>query len=438
MPIYTLSLSTYDFGIADLLNNSLQLIIPIFTLSISDGIFRFSLDKGAKYDELLSNGIRILNYSYIVVALGIAIAILFRAETYWIYFGILYITESFRGVLAQFTRGLGKVKEFAINGIIAAIALFISTYFLISILNYGIDGYLLSFIIANTCAILYLLFCVGIRKYISASKYNRVLIGCLIAYCLPLVPNMLSWWITSISSRYIIAFYSGLTLSGLFAAASKIPALINIISSIFQMSWQFASVKEYNESNKSVFYSIVFKYYTTGIILIGAILIALMPQISRLVLKGDFYEAWTFTPLLLLSSMIGCFSVFFGTFYAVVKENKKAMTTTVVGSIVNIVVCLTLIPFYDAFGALIANLLSYIIIVYLRVQHCKNYIALTVNWPKIIISLSLILTECILMMINTTISLISAYLIPIILIIIYFNDIITIMFKVRIYLTSRF
>lgn len=438
MPIYTLSLSAYDFGIADLLNNSLQLIIPILTLSISDGIFRFSLDKEVKHDELLSNGIRVLNYSYIAAILGITIAVILRLETYWTYFGLMYITESFKGVLAQFTRGLGKVKEFAINGIIAAIALFFSTYSLISIFNYGIEGYLLSFIIANICAIIYLLFCVGIYRYIKVSQYNQVLMGSLIAYCLPLVPNMLSWWITNISSRYIIAFYSGLTLSGLFAAASKIPALINIISSIFQMSWQFASVKEYNESNKSDFYSIVFKYYTTGILLIGAILIALMPQISHLILKGDFYEAWIYTPLLLLSSMIGCFSVFFGTFYAVVKENKKAMTTTLVGSVVNIVVCLTLIPFYGVLGALVANLLSYIIIVYLRIRHCKNYIALSVNWTKIIISLSLILAECILMMINTKITLISAYLIPVVLLITYFNDIITIMSKARIYLTSRF
>lgn len=45
MPIYTLALTTEEFGLADLLNNSLQLVMPVFTLSITDAVFRFALDK---------------------------------------------------------------------------------------------------------------------------------------------------------------------------------------------------------------------------------------------------------------------------------------------------------------------------------------------------------------------------------------------------------
>lgn len=44
MPIYTLVLTTEEFGLADLLNNSLQLVMPVLTLSITDAVFRFALD----------------------------------------------------------------------------------------------------------------------------------------------------------------------------------------------------------------------------------------------------------------------------------------------------------------------------------------------------------------------------------------------------------
>ena len=47
MPIYTASLSSEEFGLADLLNNTLQLVVPILTLSISDAVFRFMLEKNA-------------------------------------------------------------------------------------------------------------------------------------------------------------------------------------------------------------------------------------------------------------------------------------------------------------------------------------------------------------------------------------------------------
>lgn len=112
MPIYTLSLSTKDFGIADLLNNSLQLVIPIFTISISDAVFRFSLDKDVKHEELLANGLKVLSWSYIIVAILLCFVSVFNLDYYWYIFGILYVTESIKSLFAQFTRGLGKVKEY--------------------------------------------------------------------------------------------------------------------------------------------------------------------------------------------------------------------------------------------------------------------------------------------------------------------------------------
>ena len=67
MPIYTLSLTTEEFGLADLLNNSLQLVMPVLTLSITDAVFRFVLDKDSNHRSLFCNGLQILGYSYIMV-----------------------------------------------------------------------------------------------------------------------------------------------------------------------------------------------------------------------------------------------------------------------------------------------------------------------------------------------------------------------------------
>ncbi len=437
MPIYTLSLSTKDFGIADLLNNSLQLVIPIFTISISDAVFRFSLDKDVKHEELLANGLKVLSWSYIIVAILLCFVSVFNLDYYWYIFGILYVTESIKSLFAQFTRGLGKVKEYAINGIIAAVVLLISTYIFLRIINLGIEGYLLAFVVANIFASIYLLFVVGIKTYIRPNLSNKVLLRGMIAFSLPLTPNMLSWWITNISSRYIIAFFSGFSVSGLFAAASKIPALINVISSIFQLSWQFASVKEFQESQKSEFYSVVLKYYTCLIIVTGSIIISLIPWISIFILKGDFYDAWVYTPLLLFSAVLGCYSIFFGTFYAVVKENKKAMITTFIGSGVNLIICFISIPFIGIIGALIANVISYAIIVYLRILDSKKYVDLNVNWIKISLSLTLLLLQSSFMMINGVYRLI-AYCLPILFLFIYLKDYISLYHYITASITNKF
>ena len=421
MPIYTIALSTEDFGIADLLNNSLQLIIPILTISISDAVFRFSLDKDISHKELLANGLKTLSFSYIVAVLFIGIAIAIKLESFWYIFAILYITESLKSLFAQFTRGLGKVKEYAINGIIAAVVLLICTYVFLKVFYWGINGYLLAFVCANLCSTLYLMYGVEVRKYIDLRCANKTLLKSMITFSLPLTPNMLSWWITNISSRYIIAYFSGFALSGLFAAASKIPALINIISSIFQLSWQFASVKEYQESNKSDFYTVVLKYYHLIIVIFGSVIISLIPFISKFILKGDFYEAWIYTPLLLFSAMLGCYSVFLGTFYSVVKENKKAMNTTFIGAGANLLLCLASIPFIGVMGALIANVISYVLVVILRWRDCLDYVSLTIKPKNIIFALGIVLVQSFLMM-RQGLCRNIAYFIPIIFVIFYWHD----------------
>lgn len=96
MPIYTLALTTEEFGLADLLNNSLQLVMPVFTLSITDAVFRFALDKEINHRLLLCNGLKILGYSYIIVLLLVSIIRFFSPHNYWIFFAILYVLESLK------------------------------------------------------------------------------------------------------------------------------------------------------------------------------------------------------------------------------------------------------------------------------------------------------------------------------------------------------
>ena len=159
MPMYTLSLSAEQFGQADLLNNTLQLVLPIFTLSISDAVFRYCLDKGSNKSVLLTNGLCVLSISYVTLVFSISIAVcIFSVEAYWILFVVWYIFDSLRQMLAQYTRALGKIWVFSINGIIGAIVLLVVTYILLCKFRLGIYGYMLSFIISAIASIVYLVY----------------------------------------------------------------------------------------------------------------------------------------------------------------------------------------------------------------------------------------------------------------------------------------
>ena len=351
MPIYTASLSSEDFGLADLLNNTLQLIVPILTLSISDAVFRFMLDKNADKSSFLSNGFFVLLVSFVVITVGITIiSFIVHLETYWYYFVLWYVFEALRILFAQFTRADGKIWTFSLNGIIGAFVLLISTYFLVLRLKLGVNGYLISFIISDIASIIFLICRIGIITRIKWCNVKLSVITVMLTYCLPLIPNMLSWWFTNISSRYVVAGYCGLSIAGLYSSASKLPALLNIVTSVFQQSWQMASVREYQESHNSRFFDSVFRKYSFLCIMTCSILIMLVPYVSKIVLQGAFYKAWVYTPMLLFSALLGCYSTFLGTFYSVVKDNVKAMKSTLWGAGVNIFFCASTIPFLGRFS----------------------------------------------------------------------------------------
>ena len=423
MPIYTTSLSTTDFGTADLLTNSLSFITPILTLSIADGVFRFILDKDSRPNKILGCGIYVLIYSSLVVIIITLLIYIRTHQIYWILFGILYITEASRLLFANFTRGIGKSRAFAINGVIAAIILIISSYVMLKIFDFGVNGYLISFIFANAVSIIYLFFISKIYLHINCSRIDKQIFKELLVYCIPLIPNMLSWWFTNISSRYIIAGYCGLSLAGLFSAAAKLPALINILGSIFQQAWQYASVREFQNDSKSEFYSIVFKVYSCFIIICSSIIIILIPFISRFVLKDDFYTAWVYTPSLLFSAMLGCFSLYLGTFYAVVKNNKKGMYTTLWGSSVSLILCFTLIPLMDVYGALLANIVGFVVIVMIRFKHVKRMVRLQFNQKILIMAMVIVFFIAVVMTLNTSYSILISIMLLLVNFVILLPDI---------------
>ena len=74
VPLYTLYLSTGDYGTMDLITTTVSLLIPVFTLNIQDAILRFSLDDNYKKIDVLNQGIRINIIASTIFAICILIA----------------------------------------------------------------------------------------------------------------------------------------------------------------------------------------------------------------------------------------------------------------------------------------------------------------------------------------------------------------------------
>ena len=119
MPFYTSILSTAEFGTADLIAQTANLLIPLAAVGICDGIFRFTLDSEENKASILSTGVTILLGGSALLCLFAPLVGLWERLSGSVVLIVLYvIAANLHSAFAGYIRALGKTTMFAVQGII--------------------------------------------------------------------------------------------------------------------------------------------------------------------------------------------------------------------------------------------------------------------------------------------------------------------------------
>lgn len=82
IPLYTSVLSTGQFGEAELVHSTIEILLPIMTLCIVEALYRFSIDKNTDYKQLFSTVCGVIILGDILVACGCIIFYIFTRYIY--------------------------------------------------------------------------------------------------------------------------------------------------------------------------------------------------------------------------------------------------------------------------------------------------------------------------------------------------------------------
>ena len=55
----------------------------------------------------------------------------------------------------------------------------------------------------------------------------------MLAYCVPLIPTAVFWWIMGVSDRYLVKWFVGSVANGIYAVAYKIPTILTSLATVF-------------------------------------------------------------------------------------------------------------------------------------------------------------------------------------------------------------
>lgn len=403
VPFYTYFLSTNEYGAIDMVITSISLILPIITLSIFDATLRFSVKSNFDYKSIFSS-------SFIVVIFGNIVFILFYPllknievlrDTVNLFY-IILILQSINSLFAQFSRGIGKVKQFALNGLINTIVTVVLNIILLAKFSMGIRGYFISIIIAYIVCNLYLIKSLMIWKYFSINNIQFKLIKEMTLYSIPVIPNSLMWWIMNSVDRYTIIALLGVSSNGIYAIANKIPTVLNILYSIFSQAWQLSAIEEAENDQKSKFYTDVFNVFSTIMLLGTSFILVFIKIIVQFFLEDSYQEVWRYVPFLLLSVVFTSFSSFLGTNYIAMKETKGLLKTSFLGAFINILLNILLIPKIGLNGASISTMISFLAVWIVRIYDTRHFVNIDFNLKQIFFSLIFIFIQIIVIYSNVS------------------------------------
>lgn len=385
MPVYTTLMTEDQFGIGELLNGSIEILLPLVTLGIIEAVYRFSINAETDLSAVFSTAVVFVLIGDCVVAIGCILVASLTGMSHMLELWLLFVASSFYKVTTQFARGLGQAKHFAIYGIVNSITLVASTCILLGVFGLGIAGYMISFAVGYGVSGLIAFVASGEYRYILPFKIDSAVVRGMLMYSLPLVPNLVSWWLTNMSSRYVVLAFCGPAAAGLYAAASKLPSMLNMFTSVFQQAWQYSTATEIGNRGSEAFFSNVLRVYSWLCAIVAMILLLMNRILCGLLLQDGFVDSWHFVPLLLLAAAFGCLSTFFGTFYQALKDNRNLMMSTVVGAVICVLFTPVLVSFVGVIGASAAVAVSYLVILLMRLADIGNKIEITIKRRRILL-----------------------------------------------------
>lgn len=392
---YTDCLNTKQYGTADLITQTANLLLPIISLGIANGVFRFAMDSNADKKSVFSTGIYTITLgglAFLIIAPLLGLIPQFHGYVWLI---VIYTMAScYHSLCSQYIRALGSTAFFAVQGIVNTSLVIVLNILFLKFRYLGITGYVLSVVVADAASALLIFVREKLWRQLTF-KVDKQVAKQLLKYSIPMIPATIFWWVTSVSDRYMVSEMISVEANGIYAVSYKLPTFLTLLSTVFMQAWQFSAVTESEKDKKEHidFFSKVWGSFQSVMFIAGSFVVALSIPLIKILTTDAYFEAWKYIPLLAASMLFSSFANFMGSVYIVEKRSKNSFLTSMFGALLNVILNLLLIPYVGVQGAAIATFASYLLVYVIRAVNVAKYIPFKMYWKNVAVNTAIILVQ---------------------------------------------
>lgn len=409
VPVYTRMLTTGNYGLASELLAYIALLQVVLTFGLETGFFRFASKDKDRAGVIFSTAVislGVTSLSFLLLVLLFSSQLSHFAEhpvSYIIYAALILVIDCFTAILFAELRFQNKAWKFAafrsikiLSEVIFNLMLFflLPKYFvthpdsfLLELIPATPDyGYILLAILLS-CIVSLILFIPRLFKL--RIEFSNKQLQELIIYSFPLMIAGLPGVANDVISRIFFRFFAPHTLPwqdqlGIFNANVKLAVFMVLFVQMFRYAAEpffFSSAQR--EDMKKV-YADVMKYFVAFCVLIF-LGISMYPEFFALLLGKNFRSGIGVLPIMLIANILLGVVFNLSMWYKLSGKTKYALTITLLGLGINLVINVIFMPVYGYMAAAWGYLFSYLAMVIYSYYLSRKFYPIPYDWKRILL-----------------------------------------------------
>lgn len=383
LPLYTRLLDESGFGLADFMLTVVAVLVPLCTLQLEMGVFRFLIDARGSAEgtrRVISSAVAALSLLCLTVGGPLVVVAWFLAGTS----GLLTLgcaaSIAISGLLLQVCRGQGRNTLFAVGSVVTGILIIAVNFGCLVLFELGGVSLVVGAAVGNLLGAVGLAIALRIWQDIHRSDVDPALRREILGYSAPLVPNALAWWGITALDRIIVTFFLGLAPNGVFAVASKFGQMLVAGLTPVTLAWSELAALNVRASDSRELTSRAFGLGMRLFAGAGACLLVFV-HVGFDVLVGDRFEAARpLLPLIIGGAVLNSLSGILGGVYVAHKDSRGILATSLVAALCGLLFSILAIHWIGLWAPALASLMSNFLLCVLRCQHLRKHGGLKLDW----------------------------------------------------------
>ena len=398
VPIVTKNLGPSLYGMWSLINSTISLIIPFSMLSFSMSIIRFlavEKDLNRIREDFYSACSLVFISGFILSLIGFILSGLLataflkdnNAVSYIRLSSILILLNSIFPILLAFFRTGNKIAIYNFLNLGLTI-LQVGLIIVFVTLGYELTGIIMAFIIS--ALLLDLIAFIIVAKQIGFQRPRFTNMKTYLKWGIPLIPSSAILWIISVSDRYIINHFLGISAAGIYNAAYGIGFYSSFILMPIGIVLYPIISKLYDEGKRiecADYFKYAFKYLMMFTVPAAVGLSILAKPLLRILTTPEFVSGSSVVPLIAFGGVFFCFYQIGIYVIHLVGKTKINFNLLVIAAILNVILNIVLVPHLGIFGAGLASLLAYTVLGIFTLIITERYLKFSLSFFFILKSL---------------------------------------------------